>query len=225
MGTNCIPILLDMLRAKDSKIKLHLVALAKRQSFIKFHFVPAAERNAVASKAFLALGDAAKGAVPALLKMYQEDISADSQAAIEDTFAWLGPPAKPAIPLLLQATTNPNLKVRASALWALGEIHADPEECVPELVHALNDTDDWVRTSAAHALGMFGTNAQSAVPALVQLTNMSPGSATLLANKLQVTLEARKALKKIQPQSVSQTTQAGAEFAPVSADWWSVPRH
>lgn len=87
MGTNCIPTLLSMLRQRDSKIKLNLVALAQKHRVIKVHFVPAAERNAEASKAFLALGGSAKGAVPALLKMCNESISADSQLAIEDTFA------------------------------------------------------------------------------------------------------------------------------------------
>ena len=223
MGTNGIPILLNMLREQDSKITIRLVTLAQKQHFIKIHFAPAAERNAAASKAFIALGDKAKGAVPALMKMYNENISADSQVAIEDAFAWIGPPAQPAIPLLLQAGTNSNARARASALWALGEIHADPQVCVPELIQALNDTNDWARLSAAHALGMFGIDALSAVQSLSQLTNMSIGSKSLLANKYQVVLEARNALRKIQPQTVS-PTETSAEFGTESTDW-SFPAH
>lgn len=223
IGTNCIPTLLHMLGEEDSKVKLCLVTLAEKQPFIKIHFVPAALRNAEASKAFLALGDSAKGAVPDLVKMYNENTSADSQAAIEDTFAWIGPPAKPAVPFLLRAATNSNRQVRASALWALGEIHADPQACVPELIHALADTDDWVRLSAAHALGTFGKDAQSAVPCLTQLANVSLGSGSFLANRLQMTLEARNALKKIQPEGISPSTETAAEFGPGSTDWWSIP--
>lgn len=223
MGTNCIPTLLHMLREKDSKIKLRLVALAQKQQVIKIRFVPAAERNAEASKAFLALGDQGQGAVPALVKMCTENISPDSELAIEDTLAWLGPPAKPAVPFLLQAATNPNRRVCANALWALGEIHADSQLCVPELVHALNDADDWVCLSAAHALGKFGAEAQPAVPSLTQLAKFSPGYGSLFASKLQVSIEARNALKKIQPESVSPLTATGAELGPGNTDWWTSP--
>lgn len=222
IGTNCIPTLLHMLRAKDSKIKLRLVALAQKQHFIRIHFVPAAERNDEASKAFLALGDRAKGAVPALVEMCHENISPDSQAALEDTLAWIGPPAKPAVPFLLLAAFNSNHRVRANALWALGEIHADPQLCVPELIDALKDVDHWVRLSAAHALGMFGTNAQVAVPALTQLTQR-PISSTFLANSLQVSLEARNALKKIRPESVSPLSETGGKLESLNTNWWLVP--
>ena len=223
IGTNGIPILLNMLREKDSKLTLRLFALAQKQHFIKIHFVPAAQRNAAASKAFIALGDRAKGAVPALMKMYNENISTESQVAIADAFAWIGPSAKPAVPLLLQAGTNSNARARASALWALGEIHAAPQVCVPELIHALNDTNDWAQLSAAHALGMFGTDALSAVQPLSQLTNMSKGSKSSSMNKWQVMLEARNALRKIQPQTVS-PIETSAEFGTESTDW-SFPPH
>ena len=45
IGTNCIPVLLHMIRENDSKLTLRLVALAQKQRLIKIHFVPAAERN------------------------------------------------------------------------------------------------------------------------------------------------------------------------------------
>jgi hypothetical protein len=219
IGTNCIPMLLHILREKDSKVKLRLVALVEKQQLIKIHFVPAAERNGEASKAFLALGDRAKGAVPALVKMYNENTSADSQAAIEDSFAWIGPASKPAIPLLLRAATNSNPRVRANALWALGEIHAEPLLCVPELIHALSDSDDWARLSAAHALGMFGTDAQSAVLSLTELTNVHRGFKSPVNGGLQVMLEARKALKKIDGRVISPSSENFPEFGIPTADW------
>jgi HEAT repeat protein len=218
LGTNCIPVLLQMVRAKDSQLRLGLVALAQKQPLIKIHFVPAAERNVEASRAFIVLGDRARDAMPALLRIYTENISVDSQAAIEDVFAWIGPAAKPAIPLLLQAATNANRKVRASALWALGEIHAEPQLCVPELIQALRDSDTWARLSAAHALGMFGTDAQPAIPSLTELTNMPVGSMSTVNTRWQVMLEARNALKKIDPVTVSPSSEIFPEFGDPTAD-------
>jgi len=201
LGTNCIPILLRMIRQKDSPAKLWLVAFAQKHGLTKrIHFVPAAERNVAASRAFIALGDIAKDAVPALVKMYDENLSAESRGAIEDALGWIGPAAKSAIPLLVRATTNANPRVRANALWALGEIHAEPELCVPRLTQALNDSDDWARLSAAHALGMFGTDAKSAVPALTEMTNVSIIlSKGIASTRLDAMLEARRALDKISP--------------------------
>ena len=150
--------------------------------------------------------------MPALVKMCAEDISSDSQSAIEDALAWIGPAATPAIPLLLRAATNSNPRVRANALWALGEIHAEPQLCVPQLIHGLSDSNDWERLCAAHALGMFGTDAQSAVPSLTELTNVARGFNSFLDMGVQVMLEARNALKKIDPRSISPSNQTFLEF-------------
>jgi HEAT repeat protein len=221
IGTNSIPVLLHMICEKDSKFKVRLVALAQKQRLIKIHFVPAAVRNAEASLAFIVLGDMAKDAVPRLVTMYDENISLDSQCAIEDAFAWIGPPAKPAIPLLLRAATNSNSRVRANALWALGEIHTQPELCVPALIHALNDSDEWAVLSAAHALGMFGTDAQSAVGYLIKLTHAgfksSPNSG------VQVMLEARQALNKIDGGNAT-PTEIFPDLGIPSTDWLVYPQ-
>jgi len=224
MGTNCFPILLRMIRQKDSPSKLWLVAFTRKHGLTKrIHFVLAAVRNVEASRAFIALGDGAKDAVPALVRMYDEKITVESRSAIEDALAWIGPAAKPAIPLLVRGTTNANPRVRANALWALGEIHAEPEVCVPCLIQALNDSDDWARLSAAHALGMFGTDAKSAVPALTEMTNVSPLlSRGIFSTRLQAMLEARNALRKIDPPVVWPTSESfldygvPAEDAPIS---------
>ena len=221
IGTNCIPVLLHMIREKNSKLTLRLVALAQKQRLIKIHFVPAAEQNVEASRAFIVLGDMAKDAVPALVKMCDEDISTDSQSAIEDALAWIGPAAKPAIPLFLRAATNSNLRVRANALWALGEIHAEPQLCVPQLIHALGDSNDWARLCAAHALGMFGTDAQSAVPSLTELTNVPRVSVNMGMN---VMFEVRKALEKIDPHVVSPSSETFPEFGIPTADWSVSPQ-
>jgi len=212
IGTNAIPLLLRMLRARDSGLKLRLVAWAQKQQFIKIHFVPAAARNIEASRAFIDLGNTAKGAIPDLIKAYEETQSVDAWSAIEDAFAWIGPDARPALPLLLRATTNSNNRVRANALWALGEIHAEPDSCVPALLRGLNGGDAWVQTSAAHALGMFGPDASAAIPALAQFAQLSQlsGTSTSRSSVIQVHFEALRALRKIDPGAGSGTNRNGS---------------
>jgi HEAT repeat protein len=196
-----------LLRQKDSQWKLRLLALAQKQHVIKIHFIPAPERNTEASRAFIVLGDSAKGAVPELVKLLQENLSPESRSEVEDALTRIGPAAEPALPLLLRAATNSNPRVRANALWALGQIHAQPQWCVPVLMRALSDSDDWARLSAAHALGGFGPEAQPAVPQLQELAKIPKRivlpSMTML---LQVPFEARNALKKIDPAAATIAT-------------------
>jgi hypothetical protein len=198
-GTNCMPVLLQMLRAKDSRLKLGLISLARKQHLIKLDFVPAEEVNVEASRAFIVLASAGKNAVPALIKIYDENISTESRRAITDAMAWIGPSAAPATPLLLGAVTNSDARLRANALWALGEIHAEPELCVPKLISGLSDSDAWVRISAAHALGMFGADAEAAIAPLSGLTNANVQASKILGSDFQVSMEAMNALRKIRP--------------------------
>ena len=212
IGTKSIPFLVRMLRARDSSLKLWLVAWAQKQHFIKIHFVPAAARNIEASRAFIVLGNTAKVAVPDLVKAYADTGSDDARSAIEDAFSWIGPDARPALPFLLRATTNSNNRVRANALWALGEIHAEPDFCIPALLRGLKDGDSWAQTSAAHALGMFGPDASAAIPALAQVAQLSQFSATAMSRSsfVQARFEALRALRRIDPSAASGTNGNGS---------------
>jgi hypothetical protein len=221
IGTNAIPILLQMLGETDSILKLRLIALAERQQVLRFHFVRAETLYIEASRAFVVLGDSARDAVPDLIKLYNENISADSQCAIEDALSLIGPGAKPALTLLLRAATNSDHRVRANALWALGDIHAEPQLCVPVLVLALSDSHAGTRDSAVHALGMFGTNAQSAVPALWQLAHDTRISSFASPRER---FEASQALRKINPDAGSPSDEKLSDFEVPAANLQLVPR-
>jgi HEAT repeat protein len=209
IGTNGIPTLVRMIRARDSKLKLTLVALAQKlaqkQHVIKVGFVPAADRNIEASRAFVALGDAGHDAVPLLMEAFGKDITSQSRYAIADALGWIGPSARAAVPLLLQAATNSDTRLRANALWALGDIHAQPEVCVPVLIHALGDFNGQARLSAVHALGRFGADARPAIEPLTELakpraelSKASAGrSATVMSDWISEVFEARRALERI----------------------------
>ncbi len=146
IGTNAIPTLLQMLRARDSALTLKLLALAQRQHFIKFHFVPAWQRNLQAAAAFSALGAEGRDAVPALMKIYDENISPGSRLAAVSALGNIGPAAKEAEPFLLRVATDTNIpldshSVRLTALSSLAWVRARPESAVPASTNLPHDSN------------------------------------------------------------------------------------
>jgi HEAT repeat protein len=171
IGSNAIPTLLRLLKAKDSPLKLMLVGLAKRQHIIKIEFLPADRWNQAGFGGFEVLETNAQSAVPALIGIVNQNISHDSQSYTIETLGLLGPAAKAAVPTLLQCATNADRNIRFQAILALGKIHAEPERFVPALTTALHDTDSNVRSLALGLLGRFGLDAKPAVPALIESLN------------------------------------------------------
>lgn len=168
IGTNAIPTLLRMLRAKDATFKLQLIRLAQKQHWVAIRPVPATERNHMGSTAFFALGHDADSALPALIDIYEQNISPESRRSTLMVIGNLGLPAKRIVPTLLLQTTDPNREVRHDAVWALAQMHCEPEQVVPALMKALHDSDYRIRVNAATGLGAFGPAAKQAIPALVE---------------------------------------------------------
>jgi HEAT repeat protein len=171
MGTEALPTLLRMLRAKDSSLKLQLMDWAARQPFVKIEHTPAEELNLRAKCAFAALGAKAQSAVPALIEIANQKISLESQTDAIHALGFIGPPAKEAVPSLLRWATNADQQVRFGAIYALGEIHAQPDRVLPVLINALHDPASGVQHGAVWALQYFGPDAKVAVPALAELLN------------------------------------------------------
>ncbi len=74
-GTNALPILLRMLRARDSDWKHRLIRLAQKQRLIEIDYVTADRQRWVARQGFVALGLHAKCAIPQLVDISQEETS------------------------------------------------------------------------------------------------------------------------------------------------------
>jgi len=74
-GTNAIPILLRMLRTKDSDWRQKLRFLAHKQHFVEVEFNPSAGHHWVAREAFHALGSVARYAIPQLVEINQAELS------------------------------------------------------------------------------------------------------------------------------------------------------
>lgn len=74
-GTNAIPILLRMLRSRDSDLSHRLTRLIAKQRLIKIDYVTADRQRCSAWEGFGALGLSAKPAIPELATIAQQEIS------------------------------------------------------------------------------------------------------------------------------------------------------
>ena len=122
IGTNAIPTLLRMLRAKDSAMKTTLIHLAQRQHIVAIEYTTAHEWNQTARHGFQVLGAEAQSAVPALTEIVNHNPTGESKLDAIAVLGLIGPPATEA---LLQCATNADAKVRSSAIWTLLQIDPD----------------------------------------------------------------------------------------------------
>lgn len=152
VGTNALPTLLRMLRAKDSALKVKLMDLARRQHIITIQHTPAGDLNHQAAFAFKALGATARSAVPRVMEIAERKVSPASQYSAIVALGGIGPPGKETLPSLLRGATNANCWFRSYTISALGSIHSEADRVVPVLINALHDPDPYVRPYATDAL-------------------------------------------------------------------------
>ncbi len=173
IGTNAIPLLLTMLRAKDSKVTLTLRGLAEKQHLMEFHYDRADWLNYIAAGGMVPLGSLASNAsyaVPDLIRAYDPKGSWRSQVAIICALGCIGPAAKDAVPLLLRVlATNTEAAVLKPTVFALGSVHPEPGIAVPALTNLLHASGVQTRYFAAEALGRLGLDARPATASLLEL--------------------------------------------------------
>jgi hypothetical protein len=194
IGTNAIPTLLLMVRAKDSPLKSKVMEFLGRHDWIKIKLSPASDKNRAACDAFRVLGAQAKTAVPELVRDYETNKSANSAWIYTYALGCIGPAATDAIPPLLRGLGVTNSARRLDIVVALGQIHGEPERVVPELEKLLGDPRMLMREFTVDALGFFGTNARSAVPDLTAMLN---------DRDLRIRNAATNALKQIDPEAAA----------------------
>ena len=151
-GTNAIPTLLRMLRAKDSPLKIRLMSLLQKQKVFKIEYTPAAKWKTGALRGFEILRGKAQSAVPTLVEIANQDNSPECQHIAVWALCAIGPPAKAAVPSLLKLATNSDENIRLCAIFALDSIHAEPDKVTPVLIRALNDPSPHVRPHATNVL-------------------------------------------------------------------------
>ena len=171
IGTNAIPTLLHMLRVKNSPLKTKLILILNNQKLIRIHLISDNDLEFEALYGFRILGTNGVSAVPELVRVFEKNISLDSQRYTIASLGAIGPPAKVAIPSVLQVTTNTNYdwRVRYAAVGSVFEMRADPQIAMPAMAVCLTDTNPNIRGWACNVMGEFGTNAEPYVPALISL--------------------------------------------------------
>jgi hypothetical protein len=186
MGTNAIPRLLGMLRERDGALHSALIKLWDRH-VMRLRWVPAWLRhpawvrnsavveNRLAMTGFEILRDDARLAVPALIGIYQENISWSSLYAASSALVSIGSAASNAIPVFVQVASDPRDARRESAVDALVQMNyrmkLEPRLLVPVFTNALNDPRWAVRRTAAEGLANLGPAGRQAVPTLLQSLN------------------------------------------------------
>ncbi len=163
MGTNTLPFLLSRLRSKNSRIKLKIDELARKQDFINIQFHDNNTDRYTAVVAFQFLGPMARPAMPALVEMLN-----DTDICYEVAYA-LGAIGPEAIPALTNTWTQSNSTIRTAGFRALVSMGTNAETALPFLIAALQDTDSYIRRGAADSMFYVGTNRPAlAIPALIK---------------------------------------------------------
>lgn len=97
---------------------------------------------------------------------------ADEEAPAPKKNQALQPAIEATLPALQRALTDPNIRVRLSALEALGALGDDASTLIPDLVRTLTDRDRFVRWSAARVLGGLAKFDQHAASVVAGLDRM-----------------------------------------------------
>ena len=164
IGTNALPYLLKMIKTRDSQLKLRLVI--KLQWYVRIHIPTHLRDRQKAMFGFQALGEAAKPAYPAVVKLVldsdEDHYAIDSlQNADADTFV-----------LLAEGLHSPDARVRRRTAEALIELQEwAPSIATPALTRALSDPDESVRQIASVGLIGYYSQTNSAIPASDEVTN------------------------------------------------------
>ena len=198
IGTNGIPTLLEMIRAKDRlPLVLKFMDAARRYGFPVKTYRHAITLHEEAEYAFKMLGTNAVAAVPDLIRTYEQDISHSSQMCAALSLGHIGRGAQAALPALFRNFTHTNGEARFYAVSAVMHIGGEPGAVVPALTSVLKDPNVNVRWNALVGLSMFGGRARPAVPEILKMLN-DPG----MVGGSSITQQVATTLWRIAPEKV-----------------------
>jgi HEAT repeat protein len=146
-----------MLRHKNGALEERLAGIAWKHGIAYVWLAPDEVLHEDASIGFEILGPEAKDAVPALCKIFEQNISPSSVSGAAVALVAIGPPSRAAIPTLLRSATN-SAGLRFNAIFVLSSLRAAPEIVEPMLVNCLSDRNQGIRRAAAVALTKYGIN-------------------------------------------------------------------
>ncbi len=199
MGTNALPVFMEMLDAKDSKLELWLQRLTARQNVIPWEMETARDEVVNGLIGLEILGESARPALPKLKELFLSDAPGttgamasipiaicdlDAIAFFADCLTYTNPQvrrvsaqrlgfmrakARPAVPQLIAALKDEDRSTRKYAARSLGFIDHESEHILGLLIPMLDDPDYHVRSGVASGIAEFGPRAQSVVPKLTKM--------------------------------------------------------
>jgi HEAT repeat protein len=182
MGTNAVPVLIQMLTREESSLESRFFGLAQKQSVIKFQHLPEGTRRRRAAMGFQVLGPLASNAVPSLIQAAGHtnwDIRLYTVAALGKIHS----EPQISVPALVKALRDPQLLVRLYAAASLAEFGPDAHEAVPALVQII-ETDRATFTNVAVWRTGPSTSEESAMDALKKI---DPATAAKIVSGLTTT--------------------------------------
>ena len=175
IGTNAIPFYLRMLTAKESTLKLTLLAIIPRRWQDRSWRHTVDGHRQWWAYGLIALGSDAKLAVPSLIALLNET-NASVRCTAVFALGGLGSIAGDAIVPLVERLNDRDFMVRNTAIMAVGRIRKDPERVIPGLIKILekprtpNETFSF-QYNALWSLQKFGAEAKPANTALLPYLN------------------------------------------------------
>jgi hypothetical protein len=175
IGTNALPMALELCGAKDSWLKRKFEGWADQYNdgvwtdrrHFPIQIKSAGEKHYEGVNIILALGPAAAPAIPALMRLLQ---SRDKEV-VEAAMSALPGIGTNAIPSLLELLNNTNPDIRLRAAVALGDYFgAQAHAAVPILLQCLDNRGQnlVMRVHAVHSLSMIKGDAPTIVPAIIR---------------------------------------------------------
>ena len=137
MGTNCLPKLLEMLRADDPPARIRFLELLHRQHYFQPHITMANDLHAEAERAFSVLGEQAQPAVPELIRLFNEDPSPQTRSTAASLLSSLGSAADAAVPCMEKATHDTNLVIASAASNVLSILRPAPSPLIWDAPHRI----------------------------------------------------------------------------------------
>jgi HEAT repeats len=164
MGSQAVPSLRRMLRARDSRLRVKVVAFCAKRPWIPIRFrAPAEKLHRRALFGIRTLGPVGKPAVPELIELLT-DPSAPTRAYAAFALSQVGPEANIAIPELIKRLTDEDGNVRAATCRTLRQAGPSAREALPGLIRCLRDTNDTVFSAALGAVLQIGAVPSDVVP-------------------------------------------------------------
>jgi HEAT repeat protein len=163
VGSNAIPYLIRMLRARDSAFVENIKCRLDKYPFINFAYRHAWQDRIDALKAVAVLGPVAQATIPEISNVLTQRLE------VNLALRALGAIGPEAVPSLLQALTMTNNNARDTAAFMLTQFREQSAQIVPAFMVYLDDPNPGFRAQVAKDLREFGPAAEPAVPKLLML--------------------------------------------------------